>query len=157
MGQLKFKQVVNAPTFNAVKLFTSTAAIIKNRLVRLGAVAGNVKHTTGTSGRAALGVALNSATGGGRPVYVQFAGIVDIEASTRAVALGAIVRAASGAASTASNLGGTIRSATVALTTAVPIRSNPVGMALTTAAAAAAGTKRLVSVLLAPTFNNPII
>lgn len=157
MGQMKFKQTVNAPAFNAVRSFTSTAAIIKNRLVRFGAATGKVKMTTGTSGRGFLGVALNSCTGAGKSVSVQFAGIVDIEASTRALASGTYVRATSGAAATNSNLGGTIRSATVALTTGIPIRANIVGLALTSAAAAAAGTKRLVSVLLTPTINNPTI
>lgn len=157
MGQLKFKQPIQAPTVNAVKLFNSTAAIIKNRLVKIGAVSGNVKHTTGTSGRTALGVALNAATGGGKPVWVQLFGIADIHASTRAVVLGVAVRATSGAASTGTGLGGTIRGCTVTMTTAVPIRCNVVGIALTSAAAAAAGTNRTVSVLLMPTINNPVI
>jgi hypothetical protein len=157
VGQLKFKQPIQAPTVNSVKLFNSTAAIIKNRLVRIAAVAGNVKHTTGTSGRSFIGVALNAATGAGKPVWVQFMGIADIHASTRAVVLGVAVRASSGAASTGSGLGGTVRGCTVTMTTAVPIRANIVGIALTSAAAAAAGTNRTVSVLLMPSINNPII
>ena len=141
----KFREQVTAPSFNPVISFTSTAAIIKNRVVKL-VNTGNIKHTTGTSGRAVLGVALAAATGGGKKIPVQYFGKVQIHASTRAVALGDWVRASSGAASTASNLGGTIRTTTV--------NNQILGVALSSAAAAAAGTQRLVTIFLNPTINT---
>lgn len=145
MGQRKFREEVTAPSFNPVLTFTSTAAIIKNRFVKL-ANTGNIKHTTGTSGRAGLGVALAAATGGGKKIPVQWFGKVQIHASTKAIAIADWVRATSGAASTASNLGGTVRTTTV--------NNQIIGIALTSAAAAAAGTQRLVTVLLNPTINT---
>lgn len=156
MGKLKFKQPVTSQSFDLVRTFTSTAAIIKNRVVKLAAT-GNIKHTTGTSGRGFLGVALAGATGAGIKVPVMLHGVAAIHASTRAIATGAYVRATSGAASTTSNLGGTVRSSTVAMTTALPVRPNIVGLALTSAAAAAAGTQRTVDVLLLNTVNNPAL
>ena len=144
MGQRKFREEVTSPSFNPVLTFTSTAAIIKNRVVKLLAT-GNITHTTGTSGRAVLGVALNAAAAAGK-VNVQYFGRVKIHASTRAIAIGAWVRASSGAASTASNLGGTVRTTTV--------NNQILGIALTSAAAAAAGTQRLVDVLLNQTVNT---
>lgn len=154
MGQLKFKQGVNAPTFNLVLPKTSTAAIIANRVVKFSSV-GNVKHTTGTSGRLAQGVALAGCTGGGKGVPVQFKGVVTVVASTRAIAAGAPLRATSGSASTATFLGGTVRAATVAMTTALPVRPNILGVALTSCAAA--GTKRTIQMLMALTVNNPTL
>jgi hypothetical protein len=143
MGQRKFREEVLAPSFNPVITRTSTAAIIKNRVVKLTAAA-NVAHTTGSSGRAVFGVALNAATGAGRPVAVQYFGMVSIHASTRAIARGAYLRASSGAASTSSQLGGTVRTTTV--------NNNIVGVALTSAAAAAG--QRSVTVFLNPHLNT---
>lgn len=156
MGQLKFKQPVTSQAFNITRNFNTTAAVIKNRLVKLLA-SGNVAHTTGTSGRGFLGVAVVGATGGGKIIPVVLHGVASIHASTRAIAKGAYVRATSGAASTASNLGGTVRTSTVAMTTAAPIRANIVGLALTSAAAAAAGTQRTVDVLILNSVNNPAL
>ena len=110
MGARKFREQVTSPSFNIVRTFNSTAAIIKNRVVKVMNT-GNIKHTTGTSGRGFLGVALASATGAGIKVPVLLHGIASIHASTRAIAVGAYVRASSGAASTGSNLGGTVRAA----------------------------------------------
>jgi uncharacterized protein DUF2190 len=145
MGQRKFREQVTAPSFNPVISFTSTAAIIKNRLVKL-ANTGNIKHTTGTSGRVILGVALAGATGAGKKIPVQLFGQVQVHASTKAIAIADWVRATSGAASTASNLGGTIRTTTV--------NNQILGVALSSAAAAAAGTQRLVTIFLNPTINT---
>ena len=156
MGKLKINRSAQAQSFDIVRTFTSTAAIIKNRVVKLSA-AGNIKHTTGTSGRAVFGVALAAATGAGVKVPVQMFGVVAIHASTRALATGVYVRATSGAASTGSGLGGTVRASTVAMTTALPVRVNIVGYSLTSAAAAAAGTNRTVDVMLYPMANNPAL
>jgi hypothetical protein len=145
VGQLKFKQYVTAQAFNLTRPFNTTAAVIKNRVVKL-ANTGNIKHTTGTSGRAALGVAILGATGGGKIVPVVLFGIVDVHASTRAIAKGDWVRASSGAASTGSNLGGTVRTTTV--------NNQILGLALTSAAAAAAGTQRLVTIFLNQSVNT---
>jgi len=145
MGQRKFREEVTSPSFNPVISFTSTAAVIKNRVVKLLAT-GNIAHTTGTSGRAVLGVALAAATGGGKKIPVQYFGKVQVHASTRAIAIGDWVRASSGAASTGSNLGGTVRKTTV--------NNQTLGIALSSAAAAAAGTQRLVTILLQQSVNT---
>lgn len=137
-----------APQFNETLTMNSTAAVIAQRVVKMGAVAGNVKHTTGSSGRAILGVTLNGATGAGKKVLVQVSGIATVVASTKAIAAGAVVRATSGAASTASFLGGTVKTST-------GTAQNGVGLALTSAAAA--GTKRTITVLLAQSYNNPTL
>ena len=143
MGLRKFREFVTAPSFNPVITRTSTAAIIKSRVVKLTAAA-NIAHTTGTSGRAVFGVALAAATGAGKAVPVQYFGLVDIHVSTRAVARGAYLRASSGAASTASQLGGTVRTTTV--------NNNIVGVSLTSAAAGAG--IRSVTVFLNPNLNT---
>ena len=137
-----------APQLNEVLTMNSTSAIIVNRVVKMGAVAGNVKHTTGSSGRAVLGVALNGATGGGKKVLVQVSGVVTVQASSKAIAAGAVVRATSGAASTGTQLGGTVRTST-------GTAQNGVGIALTSCAAA--GTKRTISIQLCQSYNNPTL
>lgn len=148
MALRKFKEGVFGPNLQIVVTYNTTAAVIKNRVVTL-VNTGNVKHTTGTSGRGVLGVALAAATGAGKKIPVCMWGIAQIHASTRAIATGAIVRASSGAASTASNLGGTVRTTTV--------NNNIVGQALSSAAAAAAGTQRLVTVFVNPHINTVAI
>jgi hypothetical protein len=156
VGQLKYRNPFTVQGgVNVVLSYLSTAAIVAKRCVKNGAVAGTVKHTTGTSGRAVLGIALNSATGAGKLVWVQVAGIATVQASTRAIAAGAIVRATSGSVSASTWAGATVRTSTNAMTTGAPVRHNTVGIALTSAAAGAGS--RTVSVLLAPTFNNPAL
>lgn len=155
MGQLKFKRAIHCQGANVVLPYLSTAAIVAKRCVKIGAAAGTVKHTTGTSGRAVLGIALNGATAAGLRVWVQVAGVATVQASTRAIAAGSIVRATSGSVSASTWAGATVRKSTVALTTGVPIRANTVGMALTSAAAGAGS--RTIDVLLQPTYNNPAL
>jgi len=145
VGQRKFKEPVVSQSLNIARTFTSTAAIIKNRVVKL-LNTGNIKHTTGTSGRAILGVALAATTASGRKIAVQMFGVVPIQVSTKAVAIGDWMRATSGAASTASNLGGTVRTTTV--------NNQIIGIALSSAAAAAAGTQRTVDVFLNQVVNT---
>src|SRR6266576_12809 len=69
MGYGRNKRGEFGPDFGIEVKANSTAAIIAQRVVKLLAT-GNIKHTTGTSGRAVYGVALNGATGGGKVVYV---------------------------------------------------------------------------------------
>lgn len=155
MGQDVQYRPANRPAFNVVLPFKSTAAIIANRVVKFStAAAGRIKHTTGSSGRIAQGVALAGCTAGGS-VPVQLMGVVNVVASTRAIKLGAALRATSGAASTATFTGGTVRAATAAMTTAAPITANILGFALTSCAAAA--TKRTVSMFMNLTLNNPFL
>jgi hypothetical protein len=144
MGRMSNRRPENFPDVGVVRQHTSTAAIIQFRVVRLVAT-GNVKHTTGTSGRAVYGVAVTGATGAGRPVQVQRFGEATVEASSRAIAVGDWLRATSGAASTASRLGGTVRKST----SAVP---NICGLAMTSCAAGA-GLRR-VTMWITPTINN---
>src|SRR2546427_6006021 len=120
---------LGAPAFDMDQKFTSTAACIINRLVKLTS-GGGVRPTTGSSGRVALGVALAAATAAGRVIPIRLGGIVDIEASTKAIKRGDILRGTSGAASTASRLGGTVRTTTDNV-------QNIVGQALSSAAAGA--------------------
>src|SRR5262245_51303068 len=127
---------------------TSTGAVIVNRVVKVGAVAGTVKHTTGSSGRLVFGVAMSGATGAGKPVAVRIFGVCDCEASTRAIAAGAAVRATSGAASTGSRLGGTVRQSTSSVV-------NHVGFALSSAAAGSG--KRTISLFVNPSINSGLL
>lgn len=111
----------------AVKLFfKTTAAVIANRVVKMGTA--GVKHTTGSSGRKILGVALQGATAAGSTVQVLITGVCFVQVSSNAVARGVTLRATSGAASTSSRLGGTVRSST-------NNTQNIVGISLTSAAA----------------------
>ena len=150
MGQLKFKQAVTSPSFTIDVTHATTGTIVANRVVKLTS-ANEVKHTTGTSGRVPYGVALSTGT----TAVIRLFGIVDIEASSRAIKRGDQVRATSGAVASTSRLGGTVRTSTNAMTTAAPIRHNIVGTARTSAAAGT--TRRLVSVFFRPTINNPAL
>src|SRR6267378_2549608 len=67
-------------------------------------------------------------------------GGIKMSTGTPVLARGAYVSPTSGAASTASQLGGTVKATTAQVVS--------IGVALTSAAAAAAGNKRYVSVLL---------
>ena len=125
--------------------FQSTAALIQYRLVVVTS-GGGVKHSTGIStGTAAVrpvGVVQDRTTGAGRTVAVMHEGVTKVAASTRAIKVGQYLRATSGAASTASNLGGTVRPSTN------QSAYHSIGQALTSCAAAAAGNQRLVSMRL---------
>src|SRR5690242_19604509 len=125
----------------------STAAIIVNRVVKLSTATGNIKHTTGTSGRIAQGVALAGCTAGGS-VPVQFAGVVTVQASSKAIKFGNPLRSTSGAASTGTFLGGC-----VAVSTGTG--HNVLGFALTTCAAGA--SKRTISMMMNLTINTPAV
>lgn len=105
------------------------AAIPANKLVRLSA-AGVVAQTTGSSGVRAFGVTQAAATTATNSAVVRIWGVTTVRCSSRAVAVGDWLRATSGAAST--KAGGTVRSSTT-------LAQNVIGIALTSAAAAAAG------------------
>ena len=101
-----------------------------------------LKHTTGTAITVRpLGVAQNAATTALPSCAVRVYGVTKVAVSTAAVATGQFLRCTSGAVSTASNLGGTVRNSSVAT-------QNVIGIALSSAAAAAAGNVRLVSMLI---------
>ena len=114
--------------------------IIQYRLVTLGS--GGLAHTTGTPVLAVpVGVAqAGGTTASGKIVPVRLEGVTKVEASTAALARGVYISPTSGAASTASQLGGTVKASTAQLVA--------IGISLTSAAAAAAGNKRYVSVRL---------
>src|SRR5882762_9161764 len=147
MGYAKDKRPSFAQDVGIDVKANSTAAIITQRVVKLLAT-GNIKHTTGSSGRAGYGVALNGATAGGKVVYVRRFGLATCEASTKAIAIGDWVRATSGAASTASRLGGTVRTSTSAVV-------NHIGQAMTSCAAGAG--KRTITVFVIPTINSGLL
>lgn len=118
--------------------------IIQYRLVKFSGV--GVKHTTNLLHRS-IGVAQQPGTtfsaASGTPqtmVAVRVFGVTKVEASSGAVALGAILSPTSGAISTGSRLGGTVKTSTA------PKTSYVIGFAVTSAAA---GTgKRLISMVL---------
>jgi len=116
-----------------------TAAVTQYRLVTISGA--GVKMSTGTPVAARpLGVAqMTGTTSNVIPVRVQ--GITKVEASTAAITRGAYVSPTSGAGSTGNTqLGGTVKATTSQVVS--------IGIAMTSAAAAAAGNKRYVSVLL---------
>lgn len=125
--------------------FPSTAAIIQFRLVALTS-GGGVKHTTGVStGVAAIrpfGVAQERSTGAGRMIQVMHQGVTKVAASTGAIKVGQYLRQTSGAASTASNLGGTVKASTS------QSAYYSIGQAMTSCAAAAAGNQRYIAMRL---------
>jgi len=121
--------------------FAAAGPIIQYRVVTLGT--GGIKMSTGTPVLArVVGVSQMAGTTANplTNVAVRCLGITKCEASTAALARGAYVSPTSGAASTASQLGGTVKATTAQVVS--------IGVALTSAAAAAAGNKRYVSVLL---------
>lgn len=119
----------------------TTAQVIQYRVVQVSGA--GIKHTTAVPATARpIGVAQEALAAGnsGRGVSIRAYGITKVEASTAALARGVYVSPTSGAASTGTQLGGTVKATTVI--------GNSMGVALTSAAAAAAGNKRYVSVLL---------
>lgn len=119
----------------------TTAQVIQYRVVVISGA--GIKHSTGTPAAARpIGVAQEAVAAGnsGRQVAVRSLGVTKVEASSAALTRGVYVSPTSGAASTGTSLGGTVKATTVI--------GNSMGVALTSAAAAAAGSKRYVSVLL---------
>lgn len=117
----------------------AAAAVIQYRVVTISGT--GVKMSTATPVLARpLGVAQQAGTTSGPAIAVRVAGVTKVEASTAAIARGVYVSPTSGAASTASQLGGTVKATTAQVVS--------IGIALTSAAAAAAGNKRYVSVFL---------
>jgi hypothetical protein len=112
--------------------------IIQYRLVSLAAK--GIQHTTNLLAKA-LGVAQQpGTTNPATMVNVRVFGMTKVEVSSAAVAKGAYLSASSGAASTATRKGGTVKTSTA------PKTSYVVGIAETSAAA---GTgRRLISMIL---------
>lgn len=124
-------------------LTVSEPAVAAVTLYRLVTISGaGVKMSTATPVAARpLGVAQEAVSTTGRMVPVMVQGITKVEASTGAIARGAYVSPTSGAGSTGNTqLGGTVKATTAQVVS--------IGIAMTSAAAAAAGNKRYVSVLL---------
>lgn len=118
--------------------FAATVPIIQYRLVK--AVSGGIAHTTNLLAMS-LGVAQqNGTTSPQTQVAVRTFGITKVVASTAAIAVGARLSASSGAASTATWKGGTVKSSTA------PKTSYIIGVALTSCAAGA--SNRLISMLI---------
>lgn len=118
----------------------AAAAVTQYRLVTISGA--GVKMSTATPVLARpLGVAQEVATSTGKILPIMVQGVTKVEASTAAIARGAYVSPTSGAGSTGNTqLGGTVKATTAQVVS--------IGIALTSAAAAAAGNKRYVSVLL---------
>lgn len=125
--------------------FPTTAAIIQYRLV-IQTSGGGIKHSTGLStGTAAVrpfGVSQEKSTGSGRTVQVMHQGFTKVAASTGAIKAGQFLRQTTGAASTATNLGGTVKAATAQSAFYI------IGQAHTSCAAAAAGNQRFITMRL---------
>ncbi len=124
------------PLFDVSAL--ATVPIIQYRLVKFSGA--GIKHTTNLAHRS-LGVAQQSGTTSPQTmVSVRTFGVTKVEASSGAVTFGAVLSPTSGAVSTASRLGGTVKVSTA------PKTSYVIGYAMTTAAA---GTgRRIISMLL---------
>ena len=138
MGQQFFRRPVYAPEFDMDVAFNaSTNGVRAGRLVRVH-TDGSVRPTTGSSGRAGIGITLTSASSGS-PAVVRMFGIAYAVASTAAIAKGAFVRGCAGASTSSS--AGTVRSATGQLASAI-------GVALTSRGAAAIASTRTVKVFI---------
>ena len=118
----------------------ATTTILQYRVVKASSGSGGLVHTTGTSGKKALGVAQTSASTTKPICSVRVYGVTKVVCSTKAVPFGSWLRATSGAVSTGSALGGTVRATTSYNT------QHAIGIALTSAAAGAG--KRVISMLL---------
>ena len=152
MGFEYHKRQQRAPGYNLSRGLTAEASTAYNfdllfaaatngvrtgRLVRISA-AGIVVPTTGSTGRAGIGITLSSASSGSN-VQVRVFGICPAVASTAALAAGSFVRGNAGASTSSS--AGTVRATTGLLASCI-------GFALTSAAAGAIATTRTVNVVI---------
>lgn len=138
MGQEYYRRPVYAPEFDMDVPFTaSTNGVPKGRVVRMH-TDGSVRQTTGSSGRAGIGITLTSASSGNLAIVRMF-GIAYAVASTAALAKGAFVRGCAGASTSSS--AGTVRAATGQL-------ASVIGVALSSRAAAAIASTRTVKVFI---------
>lgn len=152
MGWAYSKRPLNAPAFsvsdgqanasstafnNDMTFTAATNGVKTGRLVRIKA-AGVVVPTTGTTGRAGIGITLSSASSGSE-VRVRVFGQVSAVASTAALPAGSFVRGNAGPSTSSS--AGTVRATTGLLATCI-------GVALTSAAAGAVSNTRTVTVLI---------
>lgn len=118
----------------------ATNGVKFGRLVRVK-TDGSVVPTTGTVGRMGIGISLSSASSGSN-VNVRVLGLANAVPSTAAVAIGAPLRGV-GAGSTATSAG-----TLIAQTATTTINHSVIGIALSSAAAAAISTGRTVKVLI---------
>ena len=123
-----------------ISLAAATNGVKFGRLVRVK-TDGSVVPTTGTLGRAGIGISLSSASSGNQ-VQIRAFGLAPAVVSTAAVAKGAFLRGV-GAASTATSAG-----TLIAHTATTTINVFTIGIALSSAAAAAISTSRTVNVLI---------
>lgn len=138
MGQEFFRRPVFSPEFDCDRAYNaSTNGVRAGRLVRMH-TNGTVRPTTGSTGRAGIGITLTSASSG-NPAVVRLFGIATAVASTAAIATGAFLRGNAGASTSSS--AGTVRSATGQLASCI-------GFALSSAAAGAISTGRTVDVFI---------
>jgi hypothetical protein len=138
MGQEYFRRPLYAPEFDADRAYNaSTNGVRAGRIVRFH-TDGSVRPTTGSSGRAAVGITLTSASSGTKAVVRMF-GIANVVASTAALAIGAFVRGCAGASTSSS--AGTGRASTNA-------NASAIGVALTSRAAGAISSTRTVQVFI---------
>jgi hypothetical protein len=138
MGQEYFRRPVYTPELDMDRAYTaSTNGCPAGRLVRFH-TNGTVRQTTGTSGRAGVGISLTSASSG-NVIVVRHFGIAYAVASTAAIATGAFVRGQTGASTSSS--AGTVRTTTGQVASAI-------GVALTSVAAGAIAATRRVQVLI---------
>jgi hypothetical protein len=118
---------------------TCVAAVTQYRVVRINGAGVAMSTATPVLARV-LGVAQAAGTTV-NTIPIRVLGVTKVEASTAAITRGAYVSPTSGAGSTGNTqLGGTVKATTAQVVS--------IGVALTSAAAAAAGNKRYISVLL---------
>jgi|SRR5690242_6522894 len=119
--------------------FKTSGTIIPNRVVKLSS-AGNIRHTTGTSGRRAVGVALTSAS----TAAVMFHGITFLMASSGAIKRGSALVPSSGSIQTSRFNGGCVKTAPTAVGTSIS-HVQAVGFALTSCAASSATVRKILA------------
>lgn len=119
--------------------FKTSGTIIPGRVVKLSS-AGNIRHTTGTSGRRVVAVALTSAS----TALVGFHGIFFLQASSGAIKRGSALVPSSGSIQTSRFNGGCVKVASVAVGTSVA-HQQACGFALTSAAASSASVRKVLA------------
>lgn len=120
--------------------FKTSGTIIPNRVVKLSS-AGNMRHTTGTSGRRVVAVALSSAS----TAKFAFFGIVYLMASSLAIKRGSALVASSGSIQTSRFNGGCVKAAPTGVGTSIA-HAQGLGYALTSAAASSVTSRKILAI-----------
>lgn len=133
-GAVTSTQLSTAYGLNVIMPFKTTGTIIPGRVVKITS-SGTVKHTTGSSGRQVIGVAVTS----GATAQILLRGFVRVISSSAALAKGARLVASSGSVQTSRYKGGCARALNTGIGTSVS-HGFCFGYALSSAAASSGTT-----------------